>query len=106
LPPILSFDDRELAALRSAAAALLPEQRARFLRDVARELGRCRKVEPSNRTGHTVAQVATAVQHRLSNGISAQRMWQAQDRASNRNAIVEDRERAGPGTPLAASRIF
>jgi hypothetical protein len=68
LPPILSFDDQELAALRSAATALLPQQRDRFLRDVAHELGRCRKIEPSDRTGHTVAQVATAVQRRLANG--------------------------------------
>jgi hypothetical protein len=67
LPPILSFSDQELAALRAAAAKLSPWQRDQFLRDVACELKRCRKIEPGARTGHTVAQVATAVQRRLSN---------------------------------------
>ena len=71
MPPIISFTDQELAALRSAAAKLLPGQRDRFLKDVANELGRCRKLGPSDRTGHTVVQVATAiataVQRRLVN---------------------------------------
>jgi hypothetical protein len=70
LSPIPSFTDQELAALRSAAAALSPEQRDQFVKDVARELGQCRKIEPSNRTKHAVAQVATAVQRRLMNGNS------------------------------------
>jgi hypothetical protein len=59
---LISFDDQELATLRTAAAKLLPEQRDRFLKDVARELGRCRETGPD-----TVAQVATAVQRRLAN---------------------------------------
>jgi hypothetical protein len=67
-PPILSFSDQEFAALRTAAAKLLPEQRDQFLRDVASELRRCRKFGPSDRTGHTVVQVAKAVQRRLVNG--------------------------------------
>jgi hypothetical protein len=63
LPPttILSFSDQELAALRSAAAALLPQQRDQFLKDVAHELKRYRKIEPGDRTGHTVEQVARMV---------------------------------------------
>jgi hypothetical protein len=84
LPPILSFTDQEIAALRSAAATLSPEQRDQFLRDVASELRRCRKLGPSDRTGHAVAQiakavakaVATAVQRRLANGTSMQRIRQ------------------------------
>jgi hypothetical protein len=77
LPPILSFTDQELAALRTAAAALLPEQRDRFLKDVAHELRRCREIGPD-----TVAQVATTVQRRLANGDGARRMRQAQRIAS------------------------
>jgi hypothetical protein len=76
LPPI-SFDDQELAALQSAAALLPPWRRDRFLRDVARELGRCRKIEPN-----TVARVAMAVQHRLSNGDDTRKGRQAQRIAS------------------------
>jgi hypothetical protein len=58
--PMLSFNDQELAALRTAAAALPPGQRDRFLRTVARALGCCVAVGPS-----TVAQIAVAVQQRL-----------------------------------------
>ena len=77
MPPILSFTDQELAALRSAAAKLLPEQRDQFLKVVAHELGRCRKLGPKDRTGHAVAQVATAVQHRLVNGTRRPRAAEA-----------------------------
>ena len=72
MPPILSFDDQELAALRTAATPLSPWQRNQFLKDVAHELGRCREIGPD-----TVARVATVVQHRLTNGDGAQRMRQA-----------------------------
>jgi hypothetical protein len=78
LPPttILSFTDDELALLRVIAAPLQPEQRDRFLRDVARELGhlmhgatgRGEKIGPG-----TVGQVATAVQRWLL------RTWRAKD---------------------------
>jgi hypothetical protein len=82
LPPtILSFDDRELAALRSAAAKLLPEQRDQFLRDVASELKRCRKIEPKDRIGHAVAQVAKAVRRRLMDGERRPRAAKADQRA-------------------------
>jgi len=62
---LLSFDDQELAALRTAAAALPPGQRDRFLKTVARALGCCVAIAPG-----TVAQIAVAVQRRLlqSNG--------------------------------------
>ena len=72
---MLSFDDQELAALRTAAAPLPPHQRARFLRDVARELRRCREIKPG-----TVAQVATTVQRRLS------RSWRGNDTQRGRQA--------------------
>jgi hypothetical protein len=62
---LISFSDHELAALRTAATPLSPEQRDRFLRDVANELGHCREIGPG-----VVARVATAVQRRLVNGNS------------------------------------
>jgi hypothetical protein len=65
--PLISFDNQELAVLRTAAAPLPPWQRDQFLQDVAHELGQCQKIEPG-----TVARVATAVQQRLSNGDGAQ----------------------------------
>jgi hypothetical protein len=57
---LLSFDDQELAALRTAAAALPPGQRDRFLKTVASALGCCVAIGPG-----TVAQIATAIQQRL-----------------------------------------
>jgi hypothetical protein len=83
LPPILSFDDRELAALRTAAATLLPEQRDQFLKTVASALGCCVTIGPD-----TVAQVATAVQHHLANGTGARKGRQAKRIAS---IAVDDR---------------
>jgi hypothetical protein len=59
--PLISFDDQELAALRTAAAALPPQQRDRFLKTLARALG-CRvAIGP-----RTVAQIAVAVQQSMS----------------------------------------
>ena len=57
---LLSFDDQELAALRTAAAALQPGQRDRLLKSVASALGCCVAIGPG-----TVAQIATAVQRSL-----------------------------------------
>ena len=57
---MLSFDDQELAALRTAAAALPPGQRDRFLKTVASALECCVAIGPG-----TVAQIATAIQWRL-----------------------------------------
>jgi hypothetical protein len=94
LPPILSFDDQELAALRSAAAKLLPQQRDRFLRDVARELGRCREIGPDT-VPNTVARVATVVQRRLANGDDARAMLPRDSRTSR-----------GLATPLAPPADF
>jgi hypothetical protein len=119
LPPttILSFDDRELAALRSAAAKLLPEQRDQFLRDVAGELKRCRKLGPNDRTGHAVAQVAIAVATAIANAV--QRRLANGDLASNgdgddgrrggdaRAALPRNsRTSRGFATPLAARSDF
>jgi hypothetical protein len=102
LPPILiSFNDQELAALRSAASALLPEQRDRFLKTVASALGCCVTIGPD-----TVAQVATAVatavQHRLANGAGVQRTQrvpQIEPLKQERHCPPDDRERAGQLPP-------
>jgi hypothetical protein len=53
---LISFSDHELAALRTAATPLSPEQRDRFLAIVARVLGCCPVIKPD-----TVAQVASMV---------------------------------------------
>jgi hypothetical protein len=66
---------------------LLPGQRDQFLRDVAHELKRCRKLGASDRTGHAVAQVATAVATAV-NGNGARAVLPRDSRTSR-----------GPATP-------
>ena len=90
---MLSFDDQELAALRTAAAALPPGQRDRFLKTVASALGCCVAIGPG-----TVAQIATAIQQRLlANGGDG----------DNQPTTKSRRQHRSPGATLApASRAL